>query len=69
MKLSLTAKTFFFSWLGDDAAFQYVIKPSRSFYPSGVAASGIPTGVQIVGRPYDDEMVFRIGLTLEESTK
>ena len=37
--------------------------------PSGVAASGIPTGVQIVGRPYDDEMVFRIGLSLEENAK
>ncbi len=25
------------------------------------AASGIPTSMQIVGAPYDDETVFRIG--------
>ena len=37
--------------------------------PSGLASSGIPTGVQIVGNPYDDDMVFRIGLFLEENAK
>lgn len=34
--------------------------------PSGFAANGMPTGVQIVGRPYDDDTVFSIGRTLEE---
>ena len=33
--------------------------------PSGRAKNGVPTGVQIVGKPYDDDMVFRIGLSLE----
>jgi aspartyl-tRNA(Asn)/glutamyl-tRNA(Gln) amidotransferase subunit A len=33
--------------------------------PSGTAASGVPTGVQIVGRPYDDVSVFEIGAALE----
>ncbi|HMK12011.1 MAG TPA: amidase, partial [Acidimicrobiales bacterium] len=33
--------------------------------PSGVADNGVPTGVQIVGRTYDDETVFRIGAALE----
>ena len=36
--------------------------------PSGWAASNLPTGMQIVGRPYDDDMVFRIGLALEHAT-
>ena len=27
--------------------------------PSGYAASGVPTGIQIVGRTYDDVRVFR----------
>ena len=36
--------------------------------PSGWAASNLPTGIQIVGRPYDDDMVFRIGLALESAT-
>jgi len=33
--------------------------------PSGFADNGVPTGVQIVGRTYDDEMVFRVGAALE----
>jgi Asp-tRNA(Asn)/Glu-tRNA(Gln) amidotransferase A subunit family amidase len=33
--------------------------------PSGVADNGVPTGVQIVGRTYDDETVFHIGAALE----
>ena len=35
--------------------------------PSGMAASGIPTGIQIVGRAYHDEDVFLAGRALEES--
>ncbi|MFI6585635.1 amidase [Embleya sp. NPDC050493] len=34
--------------------------------PSGFASNGVPTGVQIVGRTYDDESVFRVGAALEE---
>lgn len=33
--------------------------------PSGFADNGVPTGMQIVGRAYDDEMVFRAGTALE----
>lgn len=33
--------------------------------PSGVARNGIPTGVQLVGRSYDDQTVFRIGASVE----
>ncbi|WP_053384246.1 amidase [Leucobacter celer] len=33
--------------------------------PSGRASNGLPTGVQIVGRPYDDATVFRIGAAAE----
>ena len=33
--------------------------------PSGFADNGVPTGVQIAGRTYDDETVFRIGSALE----
>lgn len=33
--------------------------------PSGEAASGVPTGVQIVGRPYQDLSVFRAAAALE----
>ena len=35
--------------------------------PSGVASNGVPTGVQIVGRPYDETTVFRIGAALERA--
>ncbi len=33
--------------------------------PSGLADNGVPTGVQIVGRTYDDITTFRIGHALE----
>jgi aspartyl-tRNA(Asn)/glutamyl-tRNA(Gln) amidotransferase subunit A len=34
--------------------------------PSGIAASnGVPTGIQIVGRTFDDVTVFRLGAALE----
>ncbi|WP_342775154.1 amidase, partial [Nonomuraea diastatica] len=29
--------------------------------PSGRSARGVPTGVQVVGRPYDDHTVFEVG--------
>jgi amidase len=35
--------------------------------PSGVADNGVPTGVQVVGRTYDDETVFRVGAALERA--
>ena len=33
--------------------------------PSGQASNGIPTGLQIVGRTYDDVTVFRVGAAVE----
>lgn len=33
--------------------------------PSGLAANGVPTGVQIVGRTYADADVFAVGAALE----
>ncbi|MFF1358543.1 amidase [Streptomyces sp. NPDC058297] len=33
--------------------------------PSGMSSWGIPTGLQIVGHPYDDPAVFRVGKALE----
>ena len=35
--------------------------------PSGIASNGVPTGMQIVGRPYDDISVFRAALAFEEA--
>jgi aspartyl-tRNA(Asn)/glutamyl-tRNA(Gln) amidotransferase subunit A len=34
--------------------------------PSGFADNGVPTGVQLVGRPYDDLTAFRAGAALEQ---
>lgn len=33
--------------------------------PSGFASNGVPTGIQIVGRTYDDVTVFRAGAAYE----
>jgi Asp-tRNA(Asn)/Glu-tRNA(Gln) amidotransferase A subunit family amidase len=35
--------------------------------PSGRTSAGVPTGLQIVGRPYDDFSVFRAALAFEEA--
>ena len=34
--------------------------------PSGISTSGVPTGVQIVARPFDDARVFRVARGLEQ---
>ncbi len=34
--------------------------------PSGLASNGIPTGIQIVGKPYEDIGVFQAGYHLEQ---
>jgi Asp-tRNA(Asn)/Glu-tRNA(Gln) amidotransferase A subunit family amidase len=33
--------------------------------PSGLAANGVPTGVQVVARPYDDVTAFHVGAAAE----
>jgi aspartyl-tRNA(Asn)/glutamyl-tRNA(Gln) amidotransferase subunit A len=33
--------------------------------PSGLSSVGVPTGVQVVGHPFDEGMVFRVGSAIE----
>jgi amidase len=35
--------------------------------PSGLAKSGVPTGIQIVGRTFDDVSVFRAAAAFEQA--
>jgi Asp-tRNA(Asn)/Glu-tRNA(Gln) amidotransferase A subunit family amidase len=35
--------------------------------PSGHTAQGVPTGIQIVGRTWDDARVFHAGLAYEKA--
>lgn len=35
--------------------------------PTGINRFGLPTGVQIVGRPYDEKSVFEVGFVLERA--
>ena len=35
--------------------------------PSGFAATGVPTGIQIVGRSFDDLSVFRAAMAYEKA--
>jgi len=37
--------------------------------PIGFAKNGLPLGAQIVGRPFDEAMLFRIGAAYEAATK
>jgi len=34
--------------------------------PTGLAKNGLPIGVQIIGRPFDEAMVFRVGRSVEK---
>lgn len=34
--------------------------------PSGMSGYGVPTGVQVVGHPYDEAMAFRVAHTVEQ---
>ncbi|MCA9419251.1 MAG: amidase, partial [Candidatus Omnitrophica bacterium] len=36
--------------------------------PSGRAASGVPTGIQLVGKTYADRDVFRAGMAYEAAS-
>jgi aspartyl-tRNA(Asn)/glutamyl-tRNA(Gln) amidotransferase subunit A len=35
--------------------------------PAGLTADGLPLGLQLIGRPFDEEMLFRTGHVLEEA--
>lgn len=37
--------------------------------PSGRGTSGVPTGLQVVGRPHDEESVFRVAAAVERLTE
>jgi aspartyl-tRNA(Asn)/glutamyl-tRNA(Gln) amidotransferase subunit A len=36
--------------------------------PTGLGDTGLPLSLQIVGRPFDEAMVFRIGRAIERIT-
>jgi aspartyl-tRNA(Asn)/glutamyl-tRNA(Gln) amidotransferase subunit A len=46
----------------------YLGVPSLSF-PAGFTANGLPFGVQLIGRPFDEALLFRIGRTYERETE
>ena len=37
--------------------------------PIGHAANGLPMSIQIVGKPFDEAMVFRVGAALESQVR
>ncbi|MCD6034726.1 MAG: gatA [Rickettsiales bacterium] len=37
--------------------------------PSGLASNGLPLGLQLTGKPFDEEMVFRVAGILEEAAE
>jgi aspartyl-tRNA(Asn)/glutamyl-tRNA(Gln) amidotransferase subunit A len=54
---ALTRFTSFFNLIG---------APALSL-PSGLAGDGLPMGVQVVGRPFEDDVVLRIGRAIESA--
>ena len=54
--------------LGMDMTMQFnALKLPALSVPSGFSSQGLPTGLQIVGRRFDDVTVLRIGAALEEA--
>jgi aspartyl-tRNA(Asn)/glutamyl-tRNA(Gln) amidotransferase subunit A len=37
--------------------------------PCGFDAAGLPLGLQIVGRPFEEHLILRIGAALEDATQ
>lgn len=35
--------------------------------PAGLDANGLPLGLQLIGRPFDEEMLFRVGAVIEKA--
>ncbi|MEC8083191.1 MAG: Asp-tRNA(Asn)/Glu-tRNA(Gln) amidotransferase subunit GatA, partial [Pseudomonadota bacterium] len=35
--------------------------------PAGLTGQGLPLGLQVLGRPWDEEMVLRVGAALERA--
>ncbi len=35
--------------------------------PAGLSADGLPLGLQLIGRPFDEETLFALGETLEQA--
>ncbi|HEY1337348.1 MAG TPA: amidase [Bryobacteraceae bacterium] len=49
------------------AVFANVLGLPAVAVPMGIAQNGLPVGVQLVGRPYDDELLLEIAIRLEEA--
>ncbi|MGD9923576.1 MAG: amidase family protein, partial [Pseudorhodoplanes sp.] len=35
--------------------------------PAGLSAEGLPLGLQVIGRPFDEETLFSLGEVLEQA--
>jgi aspartyl-tRNA(Asn)/glutamyl-tRNA(Gln) amidotransferase subunit A len=35
--------------------------------PAGLSAEGLPLGLQLIGRPFDEETLFKVGEMIEQA--
>jgi len=35
--------------------------------PAGLSSEGTPLGLQLIGKPFDEETLFRVGRVIEEA--
>jgi Asp-tRNA(Asn)/Glu-tRNA(Gln) amidotransferase A subunit family amidase len=55
----------FYLWACATPLFNVLARRPVMAVPSGIASNGVPTGVQIVARPYDDATAFDIAAAIE----
>jgi aspartyl-tRNA(Asn)/glutamyl-tRNA(Gln) amidotransferase subunit A len=64
MKAKLSPDTGYRDMLRFIQPFDATGQPALSV-PTGLTAEGLPASIQLVGRPYDEAMLFRVGAAVE----
>ena len=56
------------AWSGQQTRLSNLTGTPSLSVPAGLSSIGLPIGLQINGRPYDEALLFRIGAAFEEAT-
>src|SRR5690606_21396701 len=57
------------AWSGQQTRLSNLTGTPSLSVPAGFSAEGLPIGMQINGRPFDEAMLFRVGAAFEDATE